>query len=332
MRAFELQNSFGLQNLQVVERPDPEGLEAEEVLIKISAVSLNYRDVMMVKGIYNPKQPLPLIPCSDAVGEVIGTGSKVKRFEVGDRVSPIFCQQWIAGEPTRDKLRSTLGGPLQGTLVEFMVVSQDGLVTVPEHLSDQEAACLPCAAVTAWNAVSVQGKVGPGDMVLVQGGGGVSLFALKFAKALGASVLAISGSEQRLKQLMRLGADEVLLRTPGWGGQLKSLTQIKLIVEVGGGDNLTESLRAIGIGGTIALVGVAAGDITKIRLASIFMRSVRIQGILVGSRAMFEDMNRLITREKLSVIVDRSFEFEQAVEAFRHFSEGKHFGKVVICG
>jgi NADPH:quinone reductase-like Zn-dependent oxidoreductase len=305
-------------------------LEAEEVLIKISAVSLNYRDVMMVKGVYNPKQPLPLIPCSDAVGEVIGTGSGVKRFEVGDRVSPIFCQQWISGEPTRDKLRSTLGGPLQGTLVEFMVVSQDGLVAVPEHLSDQEAACLPCAAVTAWNAVSVQGKVGPGDTVLVQGGGGVSLFALQFAKALGASVLAISGSEQRLKQLMRLGADEVLLRTPGWGGQVKSLTQIKLIVEVGGGDNLTESLRAIGIGGTIALIGVAAGDISKIRLASIFMRSVRIQGILVGSRAMFEDMNRLITREKLSVIVDRSFEFEQAVEAFRYFSEGKHFGKVVV--
>jgi NADPH:quinone reductase-like Zn-dependent oxidoreductase len=333
MKAYELQNSFGLENLKHVERPEPRITGPGDVLLKVRSVSLNYRDLMTVGGAYNPKQPFPLTPCSDAVGEVIEVGSEVTRFEVGDRVSPIFCQGWIAGEPTREKLRSSLGGPLQGTLVERMLLDQAGLVRVPEYLSDEEAATLPCAAVTAWNAVVVQGSLGPRGTVLIQGGGGVSLFVLQIAKAVGARVFAISGSEEKLDRLNKLGADEVLLRKPGWGGQVKTLTRgdgVDLIVEVGGAESLTESLQAVRIGGTIVLVGVTSGGIARIRLASIFMRHVRMQGIVVGSREMFEEMLQVLERHRILPVIDRVFEFDKVSEAFRYFSQGRQFGKVCI--
>jgi NADPH:quinone reductase-like Zn-dependent oxidoreductase len=333
MKAFVIIDRFGLQNLRWDERPSPGPPGPSEVLIKVKAVSLNYRDLMTIEGTYNPKQPLPLVPCSDAVGEVVEIGSGVTRFKMGDRVSPVFCQKWISGEPTRQKLRSSLGGPLQGTLAEFIVLDEKGLIAVPDYLTDEEAATLPCAAVTAWNALIVQGQVGPGDTVLIQGGGGVSLFALQIAKALGGRVVGISSSTDRLGHLKALGADEVLERTPGWGKQVKALTGgngVDVVVEVGGAESLSESLQAVKIGGNIVLVGVASGAMAEIRLPSVFMRYVRIQGIVVGSREMFEDMNRFFEQHQIHPEVDRVFEFEEALEAFHYFAEGTHFGKVCL--
>jgi len=336
MKVYELQHGFGLDNLKLVDRPEPDRPGPKGVLIEVKAVSLNYRDLMTVQGTYNPKQLLPLTPCSDAVGEIIEIGSEVTRFRIGDRVCPIFCQKWITGQPTREKLRSSLGGPLQGTLAEFMLVDHDGLVAVPDYLSDVEAATLPCAAVTAWNALVVQGSVGPSDTVLIQGGGGVSLFALQIARALGARVVAVSSSEERLERLRALGADEVLRRNPGWGSRVKTLTQgdgVDVIVEVGGAESIVESLQAVSIGGTIVLIGVASGAVAEIRLPSIFMRNVRVQGIVVGSREMFENMGQLLESARIHPIIDRVFEFDRALEAFRYFAEGRHFGKVCIgCG
>jgi len=333
MKAYELQHDFGLENLKLVDRPEPRNPGPGDVLIKVKAVSLNYRDLMTVDGTYNTKQPLPLTPCSDAVGEVVEIGSEVSRFKVGDRVSPIFCQRWISGKPTREKLRSSLGGPLQGTLSEIMVVNEKGLVAVPEYLTDEEAATLPCAAVTAWNALVEQGGVKSDDTVLVQGGGGVSLFALQIAKAAGAKVIAISASEEKLERLSKLGADEVLKRTPGWGGQVKTLTQgdgVDVIVEVGGAESIGESLQAVGIGGIIVLIGVASGGLAQVRLPAIFMRYVRMQGIVVGSREMFEDMGQLFEQARIHPVIDRVFDFDQALEAFHHFAKGSHFGKVCL--
>lgn len=333
MKVFELQKGFGLENLRLCERPGPGRPGPREVLFAVRAVSLNYRDLMTVDGTYNPKQTFPLIPCSDAVGEVLEIGSEVTRFRAGDRVAPIFCQKWLSGKPTREKLRSTLGGPLQGTLAERMVLSEEGLVAVPGYLTDEEASTLSCAAVTAWNAIAVQGNVGPDEVVLVQGGGGVSLFSLQIAKALGGRVIALSRSEEREEPLRLLGVNEVLLRQPGWGHQVKALADgsgVDVVVEVGGAESLEESLRAVRIGGTIVLVGVVSGGLASVRLASIFMRNIRIQGIVVGNRAMFEAMNRSFERHQIRPVVDRVFEFGETLDAFRYFAAGEHLGKVVI--
>ena len=336
MKAYVLRELSGIGSLRLEDWADLPSPNPTEALIRVKAVSLNFRDLMTVEGKYNPNQPLPLVPCSDAVGEIVEIGSEVSRMQVGMRVLPIFCQGWVSGEPTREKLRSTLGGPLQGSLREFMLIDQQGLVRVPEHLSDTEAATLPCAAVTAWNAVMVQGGVSSRDTVLIQGGGGVSLFALQFAKTAGAAVIWISHSEERLERLKALGCDQVLLRTPGWGEQVRDLTAgngVDVVVEVGGGDSINESLRAIGIGGTLVLIGVASGGVSRIRLASILMRHVRLQGIVVGSRNMFEGMNRRIGQDLLRPVIDRVFDFAGAVDAFRYFAEATHFGKVCIrCG
>jgi NADPH:quinone reductase-like Zn-dependent oxidoreductase len=334
MRAWEIGEAFGLEHLRCVQRPEPEP-GAHEVAIRVKAVSLNYRDLMMVRGLYNPKQPLPLVPCSDAVGEVVATGASVSRVKVGDRVAAMFAQRWDGGEPTIDRLRSTLGGPHDGVLAERLVLDERGVAPVPEHLSDEQAATLPCAALTAWSALVTVGRVTAGDTVLVQGTGGVSIFALQLGRLLGARVMVTSSSNDKLTRALELGAsDGVNYATePEWGKWARSRTGgrgVDLVVEVGGAGTLSQSLRAVRPGGTIALIGVLSGRETPLDLARVFMNVVRLQGIMVGDRDGFEAMARAISAHGLQPVVDRVFPFDDAPAAFEHLAGGAHFGKVCI--
>ncbi len=296
MRAVEIRGGFGLDNLALVERPDPRP-GAGQVLVRLRAASLNFRDLLTVEGKYNPKQKLPLIPGSDGAGEVVAAGEGVTRVKPGDRVCTLFAQRWIAGRPTRERLRSTLGGPLDGVLAELAVFDQEGLVHTPGHLSDEEAATLPCAAVTAWNALVTEGGITAGETVLVQGTGGVSLFALQLGKLLGARVIVTSSRDEKLARVRELGADETInyREVPDWGAKAKELTGgagVDHVVEVGGAGTLQQSLQAVRFGGTISLIGNLAGSKVEVLLPQIFMQKVRLQGILVGDRESFEAMNR----------------------------------------
>jgi len=334
MKVVEVRGGFGLDNLIVAERPDPRPGHGE-VLVRVRAVSLNYRDLLTVRGEYNPRQKLPLIPCSDGAGEVVEVGEGVTRVNVGERVCANFAQRWIAGVPTRDKLRSTLGGPLDGMLAESVVLSEEGVVRVPAHLSDDEASALPCAGLTAWTSLVTEGRLTAGDTVLLQGTGGVSIFALQFAKLLGLRAIITSSSDEKLERARTLGADATInyRQTPDWSAKVKELTGgtgVDLVVEVGGAGTLEQSLRSVRIGGTICLMGVLAGNALEIPLPLIFMQRLRLQGILVGSREDFEAMNRAITLHKLHPVVDRVFPFEETRAALELMDRGGHFGKICL--
>jgi NADPH:quinone reductase-like Zn-dependent oxidoreductase len=334
MRAVEIRDAFGLEHLALTERTDPIPGPAE-VLLAMRAASLNYRDLLMVLGRYNPRQRLPLIPCSDGVGVVEQVGDGVTRVRPGERVCPIFAQRWIAGEPTREKVRSTLGGPLDGTLAERMVVPEQAVVAAPGHLADEEAATLPCAAVTAWNALVTEGGVKAGDTVLVLGTGGVAVFALQFAKLLGARVIVTSSRDDKLERARTLGADEGInyREVPEWAPRVKELTGgvgADHVVEVGGAGTFSQSLQAVRIGGRVSLIGVLAGTSGEVNLNRILMQHVRVQGVLVGHRESFEAMNRAIAQHELRPVVDRTFALEETRAAFDHLAAGRHFGKVCI--
>jgi NADPH:quinone reductase-like Zn-dependent oxidoreductase len=331
MRAYELRGGFGLENLTLTERPTPTPGPGE-VQIRLRAVSLNYRDLLVIKGQYNPRLPLPRIPVSDGAGEITALGPGVTRFKVGDRVAGAFMPGWVEGRLTDEKARSALGGVVDGLLCETAVLPETGVVDVPGHLSDEEAATLPCAAVTAWNALRA-GNLQPGETVLIQGTGGVSLFALQLARLAGARVIATSSSDEKLQRVRALGASDTLnyRTTPDWGDAVRKLTSggVDHIVEVGGAGTLNQSLRAIRTAGHIALIGVlaGAGDCNPI---PILMKAVRVTGIFVGSRSDFEAMNRAIALAGMRPVIDRVFPFEQATDALRHLESGSHLGKVVI--
>lgn len=333
MKAFEIQQ-FGIENLALVEREEP-APRAGQVLVKIRAASLNYRDLMVVQGWYNPKMKLPAVPFSDGAGEVVAVGENVTKWKIGDRVCPIFTQGWIEGEANFQKNRTTLGGgDLDGVLREFAVFDENGLVKIPEHLSFEEAATLPCAAVTAWNALVISGKLKAGETVLTQGTGGVSIFAAQFAKMHGARVIATSSSDEKLEKVKNLGASETInyKQTPDWDKAVLSLTNkfgVDHVVEVGGAGTLPKSLNAVKIGGHIAVIGVlsGAGEVNPI---SILMKSVKLQGIFVGSRQMFEDMNRAIEQNQLKPVIDKTFAFEETPEALEYMKSAAHFGKIVV--
>jgi NADPH:quinone reductase-like Zn-dependent oxidoreductase len=332
VRVWEIGEGWG--RIDLAERPDPRPGPGQ-VVVRVRAASLNYRDLLTVRGSYNPRQKLPLVPCSDGAGEVEAAGEGVTRVRPGDRVASVFAQGWIAGEPTRDKIRSTLGGPLDGMLAEKVLLDAQGVVRVPEHLTDEEAATLPCAAVTAWNALVTEGEVKPGDTVLVQGTGGVSIFALQLGKLLGARVIVTSSRDEKLARARELGADETInyAEVPDWGARAKELTGgngVDLVVEVGGAGTLQQSLRAVRIGGRIALIGNLAGTSAEVPLTLIFMQRVDVHGILVGDRESFEEMNRAIAAHRLRPVIDRVFPFEEAPAAFEHMAAGAHFGKVVV--
>ncbi len=334
MKVMELQDAFGLENLVVSSKPKPEPREGQ-VLLQMKAASLNFRDLLMVRGLYNPRQKLPIIPCSDGAGEVVEIGPGVTRVQVGDHVTPTFFQGWFSGRPTLEKAATTLGSPLNGVLTQYMVVREDAVMPVPGHLNLEQAATLPCAALTAWSALAVQGDVKAGDTVLVQGTGGVALFALKFAKILGARVIVISSSDEKLERVRGMGADHGInyKSTPKWGKAARDWTGgvgVDHVVELGGAGTLPESLQAVGLGGQISLIGVLAGASKDLNILPIVMRNVRVQGIFVGHREGFEQMNRAIEQSGLEPVIDRTFPMEEARQAFERMAGGSHFGKICL--
>ena len=306
-----------------------------QVVIAVRATSLNYRDLMMVRGVYNPRIPLPCVPLSDGAGEVVEVGPGVTRFRVGDRVADCFMPGWESGPPTELAGKSALGAGGVGMLAERVALPEGGVVRVPDHLSFEEAATLPCAALTAWNAL-FEGdgmRVKAGDTVLVQGTGGVSIFALQFARLAGARVIATSSSDAKLDRVRALGASDGInyTTTPDWDVAVRNLTDgqgVDHVVEVGGAGTLPLSIKSVRVGGQIAMIGVLTAGAVDPR--PLLMKSIRLQGIFVGSRLMFEEMNRAITAARLKPAIDRVFPFDEAAEAYEHLASGAHFGKVVI--
>jgi NADPH:quinone reductase-like Zn-dependent oxidoreductase len=334
MEVWQLEQAFALDKLELAERAEMQP-SAGEVLLEMRAASLNYRDLLTVRGAYGPRNTLPLIPLSDGVGEVVEIGAGVDRLAVGDRVAPMFFPSWIGGEPAPAKLRTTLGGPLDGVLRRRLCISAEAVARVPEHLSDAEAACLPCAGLTAWSALATLGRVGPGDVVLVQGTGGVALFALQFAKLAGAEVILTSSRDDKLARGRQLGADAVInyRATPEWDKEVKARTGgegCDHVVELGGAETLGRSIRAVRIGGTISLIGVLSGADATFALPLVVMRNLRLQGVTVGSRDGFEAMCRAVAAHHLHPVIDRVFHFKDAPKAFAAFAEGRHFGKICI--
>jgi len=331
MRAWQIP-SFGIDSLELVEHPTP-APGPGEVLVKVRAVSFNYRDLLMVKGLYNPKLRLPRIPCSDGAGEVIAVGDGVSAFKPKDRVCGIFMQNWLDGPLTHAKTKGALGGDIDGMLAERVVLKATGLVHIPEHLSFEEAATLPCAAVTAWNALAA-GNLQPGATVLILGTGGVSIFALQLARLRGARVLGVSSSDQKLERAYALGLDGGLnyRETPDWDQWALDETGgegVDLVVEVGGLGTIARSLRALKIGGTVAQVGVLTGAADPLPLPQILHKQARIQGIYVGSRRDFEDLNKAISLAVLRP-VGENFNWSQAPEVLHRMEEASHFGKLVL--
>jgi NADPH:quinone reductase-like Zn-dependent oxidoreductase len=306
-----------------------------QVTVRIRAASLNHRDLNIVSGGYTSVPLKPnAIPLSDGAGEVSELGPGVTRWKVGDRVAPIFVQRWIGGELLPEYMLSALGGPSDGVLAEHIVLGEEGLVRIPAHMSFEQAATLPCAAVTAWNAALVQGRLEPGQTIVTLGTGGVSLFAIQIALLAGARVIATTGSEQKVERLRKLGVHEVIdyRSTPEWGARVRELTDGRgadLVVEVGGPGTLANSITAIRYCGHISVVGTLGGKAT-IDPATLFAKRASMCGIQVGSRDMFESMVRAMEVAKLEPVVDRVFAFENARAAYEHLADGRHFGKVAV--
>jgi NADPH:quinone reductase-like Zn-dependent oxidoreductase len=333
MKVWQIQ-SFGIDQLVLADVPRPRPGRGE-VLVKVHAVSLNYRDLLMVRGHYNPKMPLPRIPCSDGAGEVVEVGEEVNDVAVGQRVAGIFMQRWLEGAPTAETSRGALGGDVDGMLAEYVVLQQSGVVPIPKHLSYAEAATLPCAGVTAWNALEHAAHVKAGDVVVIQGTGGVSIFALQFGKLAGATVIGTSSSDEKLARAKTLGLDAGLnyRLSPEWAKWVQQQTGNRgadLIVEVGGAGTFSQSLQAVRFGGTVAQIGVLSQSEQPLPIPLILHRQVRIQGVYVGSRAHFEAMNRAITANGTRPVVDRIYAFDEAREALKTMEKGSHFGKIVI--
>ena len=310
--------AFGVDSLRFVEQLTPQPGPGE-VLVKIHAISFNYRDLMVIKGLYNPKMRLPRIPCSDGAGEVAAIGDGVTAFKVGDRVAGIFMQNWLDGPPTPDKVKGALGGDIDGMMAEYVVLKESGLVAVPSHLSYEEAATLPCAAVTAWNAL---------------GTGGVSIFALQFARMMGLRVLGISGSQGKLDRAHSLGLAAGLnyRETPDWDRWVLDQTGgegADLVVEVGGIGTLPRSLRALRMGGVIAQIGVLTGPSDPLPLPLILHKQAHIRGMYVGSRRDFLEMNRAIALAELRPVLE-SFPWAEAHAVLARMEAASHFGKLVL--
>lgn len=335
MKALVLRDAFGLDHLSIEERPEPKPGPGQ-VLLRMRAASLNFRDIRMLEGLYNPRQALPLVPASDGVGEVVELGEGVERVATGERVCPMFAQGWIAGGPRRERIRRTLGGPLDGTLAEYMVVDAESVVRAPGHMSDEQAACLPCAGVTAWSALVTTGSVKPGDVVLTEGTGGVSIFALQIAKLLGARVIATSSSDTKLERAKELGASEVInyKKDREWGKTARGFTVgargVDHVVEVGGGATLPQALKAIAPGGRISIIGVLSGVATDLSLLPILMNGIRLQGVFVGHRDAFEALAQACEVNQLDPVIEHVYPLEEARDAFEHMKSSGQFGKICV--
>ena len=335
MRVFQVEGDWGMDHLRLSQRPEPVAGPGQ-VLVRMKASSLNYRDLVVPeRGYGSYTGTLPLIPISDGVGVVCAIGAGVRRVAVGDRVCPTYFQNWVGGEPDLERLTQSLGGPIDGTMAEIMCLSEQGVVKVPDYLSDIEAATLPCAALTAWSALSTVNSIKSGDRVLIQGCGGVALFALQFARLLGAHVTVLTSSEERMQRARELGAHAVInyRSVPEWAKATRDITSGRgydLIVELGGEKTLPQSLRCIRPGGTLAMIGILSGTSMTTSLGLIITRQVRLQGVTVGHRDGFEAMLRAMEQHRVKPVVDRIFAFAELKEAMAYLRSGAQFGKVCI--
>jgi NADPH:quinone reductase-like Zn-dependent oxidoreductase len=332
MKSIQLQQFSGPSGWKLG-HTQPAELLPHQVRLKMRAWSLNYRDLLVARGLYNPNFPLPNVPVSDGAGEVVDVGAQVRGWKKGDRVVASFFQTWLEGRLRPEHHLQALGGNCPGLLAEEVVLDEDGLVATPDYLSDAEAACLPCAALTAWNALVEQAQVRPGDLVVVQGSGGVSLFALQIARAMGAEVLATSKDDAKLERMGHLGAHHWVnyRENPEWSQVVHQVSGgADLVVELGGASTLEQSLQAVASGGVVSLIGILGGVQAPLDLFAALTKQVRLQGVFVGSRHMFENMNRFLRLHQLRPVIDKSFDFDQASAALAYLESSQHFGKIVI--
>jgi alcohol dehydrogenase len=335
MEAYHIDRFGSVDGIELRSSDDPRpGLR--EVLMRVRASSLNYRDLMVLKGGGRGPTKLGVIPLSDGAGEVAAIGDGVTRVKVGDRIACCFHPRWFGGPIRREYITDRLGANLDGMLAEYAVLSEEALVRVPSHLSFEEAATLPCAAVTAWVALTGHHRVTAGDTVLIQGSGGVSVFALQFAQVLGAQVIATTSTAAKAERLKALGAAEVInyTETPNWDEKTRDLTGgrgVDRVVEIGGPGTIAMSLKALAVGGHVSLIGASLSSSgTGLDPLLLTGRGITLGSISVGSRTDFESMNRGIEMHRLRPVIDRTFPFGGAREAYRHFEGRGHFGKVVI--
>jgi NADPH:quinone reductase-like Zn-dependent oxidoreductase len=333
MKAYELQKNEGFSSLTQVDRPSP-ALGTHDVRVSVQAVSLNYRDLVLARSAHKSRRA-PAIPTSDGAGEVVEVGAAVERLKTGDRVMANFFPTWLEGPPSAAHHERALGSTVDGMLAEEVVLDQSAWVKVPEHLSFEQAATLPCAGVTAFNALFETASLRPGDTVLVQGTGGVSIFALQLAKAAGARVIVTSKSAEKRERAMRLGADHTIdyQAVPEWGKAAHAYTGgsgVDLVVEVGGPGTFDQSVAALRYAGTMSILGVLTGTRGEINTYDIFHKALRVHGVYVGSVRMFEGLTRALGSHVLTPVVDRVFAFGDARGAYEYLASGQHFGKVVV--
>lgn len=334
MKAFQLRHTGGIEGLVLrgdLEQPEP---GPGEVLVRVRANSLNFRDFMVAHGKYPVGIKPDVIPLSDGAGDVVQTGKNVTSVKPGDRVAGSFFPDWIAGPLTQEIYQRSLGGPVDGMLAEYVVLPERAVIPFPAHLSYEEAATLPDAGVTAWHALAEAGRIRAGQTVLLLGTGGVCLFALQFAKLHNAIVIQTSSSDEKLERARAMGADHLINyhHTPDWDQEVMKLTHDRgadIVVEVGGAQTLEHSLRAVRFGGVVALIGLIAG-FGQIDPLPLMQRSIRLVGINVGSADMFRAMNRAITVSGMRPVIARTFIFEHAAYAYRFLQDENHFGKTVI--
>jgi len=336
MKAYQIpKGGAGIESVMPVERPDPTKPGHRQVLVRVRACSLNFRDLGIVRGSYRMPVRENIIPLSDGAGEVVEVGSGVARVKAGDRVAGNFFQRWGGGEPAADAHTSALGGGIDGMLAQYAMLEEEGVVKIPAHLSFEEGATLPCAAVTVWHAMMEHARLKAGDVVLLQGTGGVSIFGLQFAHAMGIAAIITSSSDQKLARAKALGAAHGInyKTTPDWEKPAVAFTGgrgVDHVVEVGGAATLTHSFGAIRVGGKITLIGGLSGGASELNPGLIFSRRANVQGISVGSTEMFMAMNRAIEISAIRPVIDKVFDFADAQAAYRHMATGVHFGKIVI--
>ena len=336
MRQVRIPASFDLDELAPVEVAEPSAPGPGEVLLRMEAVALNFRDLMVATGQDRWRPPPGRVPCSDGVGVVEQLGQGVTRFARGDRVMTSILPRWISGPLTDEKRAGGLGGPAaDGVLSERIVLSAEGLVRAPERLDALQASTLPTAALTAWHALTRAEALRPGSTILTGGSGGVSLFAIQLAHAAGARVIATTSDDAKSSLLRRLGAAAVVnyRSRQDWAEDVLALTGgrgVDLAIDIGGAASLGESIRATAMGGTVSVVGLVGGLEATINLAELFQRNLRIDGIETGSRTMLEDLIEWIEHRHIQPVIDRTFTLDQTAAAFRHLQSGRHVGKVCI--
>lgn len=325
---------FGIENLAIqnIEKPKP---KANEVLVKFGACAVNSRDYQIVAGTFAPTQSLPIIPFSDGAGEVVQLGSDVTRFIIGDRVAPLFFPDWISGEALGVERDRSSGLEVPGVAREFGAYNENQLAKVAAHLTDEEAACYPCAGLTAWSSLVTFSHIGAGNFVLVQGTGGVAMMALQLARAMQAKVIVTSGNREKLERAVALGADHVIniKKTPDWGKTAMEITGgrgVDAVLEVGGTGTLKQSIAAIRRGGHINIIGYLGGVDVGLTVFDLISRNANLHGISVGNRDGFEAMMRFVGTHRIRPPIGQSYAFENAASALRDIAEGRHFGKLTI--